>query len=86
MTVKEFFKSTAFKSLAVLLTIVILAGGLLAIFNDVLYVSEEEKFERSIAKIYGDSGASVKETLTVADEYKNNSSASVNQADRKSVV
>ena len=67
MTVKEFFKSTAFKSLAVLLTIVILAGGLLAIFNDVLYVSEEEKFERSIAKIYGDSGASVKETLTVAD-------------------
>ncbi len=80
MTVKEFFKSTAFKSLAVLLTIVILAGGLLAIFNDVLYVSEEEKFERSIAKIYGDSGASVKETLTVADEYKNNSSASVNQA------
>ena len=42
MTAKEFFKSTAFKSLAVLIVIVLVAGALLAIFNDLLYVSDEE--------------------------------------------
>ena len=39
MTVKEFFKSNAFKSLAVLIAIVLVAGALLAIFNDILYIS-----------------------------------------------
>ena len=67
MTVKQFFKSAAFKSLAVLLAIVIIAGGLLAIFNDLLFVSDEERFNRTIEKIYGGS-ATVEETLTITDE------------------
>ena len=41
MTVKQFFKSAAFKSLTVLLAIVIVAGALLAIFNDLLKVTDE---------------------------------------------
>ncbi len=67
MTVREFFKSTAFKSLAVLLTIVIVAGGLLAICNDLFYISPEERFARSLAKIYGDS-ATVERTVEVTAE------------------
>ena len=53
MTAKQFFKSNAFKSLAVLIAIVLAAGVLLAICNDIFHVSDEERFARSIAKIYG---------------------------------
>ena len=53
MTVKQFFRSNAFKSLAVLIAIVLVAGVLLAICNDIFFVSDEERFARSIAKIYG---------------------------------
>lgn len=53
MTAKQFFKSTAFKSLAVLIVIVLAAGALLAVCNDLLYISEEERFARSIERIYG---------------------------------
>ena len=67
MTVKQFFKSTAFKSLAVLLAIVIIAGALLAIFNGLLAVSPEERLSRSLQKIYGDN-AEVKETLLGAED------------------
>ncbi|MDE6274333.1 MAG: hypothetical protein K2L87_04725, partial [Clostridiales bacterium] len=66
MTVKQFFKSAAFKSLAVLLSIVIIAGALLAIFNDLLKVSDEEKFNRSLQKIYG-GNAAVKTTVLASD-------------------
>ena len=55
MTVKEFFKSNAFKSLAVLIAIVLVAGALLAIFNDILYISDEERLNRTLSKIYGES-------------------------------
>lgn len=55
MTAKGFFKSTAFKSLATLLVIVLVSGVLLAILNDLLYVTEEEKFNRTLSKIYGKS-------------------------------
>ena len=54
MKAKEFFKSNAFKSLAVLLVIVIIAGALLAVFNDLLYVSDTEKENRIYSKIYGE--------------------------------
>jgi hypothetical protein len=67
MTVKQFFKSTAFKSLAVLLSIVIIAGALLAILSDLLHVSDEEKLNRVVANIYGD-GASVEKTLEITEE------------------
>ena len=53
MTAKQFFKSNAFKSLAVLIAIVLAAGVLLAICNDIFHVSDEERFARSIARIYG---------------------------------
>ena len=79
MKVKEFFKSTAFKSLVVLLSIVIIAGALLAIFNDLLHVSDQEKFERIIKKIYG-GNASVEKTLEIADEDKTYSYGEVNAA------
>lgn len=49
-----FFKSTWFRCVAVLLVIAAVAGGLLAILNDVLYVSAEEKTSRAIKKIYGE--------------------------------
>lgn len=53
MTVKQFFKSKSFKCILVLLIIALVAGGLLAIFNDLLYISEEEKTKNAIKKIYG---------------------------------
>lgn len=54
MTVKQFFKSQAFKCIIVLLVIALIAGGLLAILNDVLYVTEEERTMRAIEKVYGE--------------------------------
>ena len=54
MTVRQFFKSNAFKSLAVLIAIVLVAGGLLAIFNDLLYISDEERLNRILSSIYGE--------------------------------
>ena len=53
MTAKQFFKSNAFKSLVVLIAIVLVAGALLAIFNDLLYISDEERLNRTLSKIYG---------------------------------
>lgn len=53
MTVKQFFKSQAFKCIIVLLVIALIAGGLLAILNDVLFVTEEERTMRAIEKVYG---------------------------------
>ena len=53
MTAKQFFKSNAFKSLIVLIAIVLVAGALLAIFNDLLYISDEERLNRTLSKIYG---------------------------------
>lgn len=54
MTVKQFFTSQAFKCVIVLLVIALIAGGLLAILNDVLYVTEEERTMRAIEKVYGE--------------------------------
>lgn len=54
MTVKQFFTSLAFKCIIVLLVIALVAGGLLAILNDVLYVTDEERTMRAIEKVYGE--------------------------------
>lgn len=54
MTVKQFFTSQAFKCIIVLLVIALIAGGLLAILNDVLSVSEEERTMRAIEKVYSE--------------------------------
>lgn len=53
MTVKQFLKSKTFKCIIVLLAIALVAGGLLAILNDVLYISPEEQLQNAISKIYG---------------------------------
>ncbi len=50
---KKVFKSTWFKCVSVLLLIMALAGGLLAVLNDVLYVSPETRASRAMEKIYG---------------------------------
>ena len=50
---KKFFKSDWFKCTAVLLSLLIVLGGTLAILNDVLFVSPEERTARAINKIYG---------------------------------
>lgn len=64
MTVKEFFKSTAFKCIAVLLSILLVCGILLTICNSLFYVSAEEKFDRAVQKIYGKPVATEKVELT----------------------
>ncbi|MGN0822576.1 MAG: hypothetical protein ACI4NG_02275 [Candidatus Gallimonas sp.] len=81
MTVRQFFKSAAFRSLAVLLAIVIVAGGLLAICNDLFYVSAEEKFARTLMKIYG-KAETVEETIELTEENKKQPNAVVNYAYR----
>ncbi len=63
MTVKQFFKSNAFRSLAVLIAIVLVAGALLAIFNDILYISDEERLNRTLSKIYGENVTAEEVTL-----------------------
>lgn len=50
---KNFIKSNWFKCIAVLLALAVVLGGTLAILNDVLYVSPEERTARAIKKIYG---------------------------------
>lgn len=52
MTVKEFFKSKSFKCIVVLVCIAVVSGGLLAILNDLLYVSDDERTARAIKAIY----------------------------------
>lgn len=52
MTVKEFFKSKSFKCIVVLVCIAVISGGLLAVLNDLLYVSDDERTARAIKAIY----------------------------------
>ena len=79
MTAKQFFKSTAFRALAVLLAITIVAGGLLAIFNDLLYISDEERFNRVIEEIYGGNAKVEKTILSTDDEAMTFDNGSVSQ-------
>ena len=64
MTAKQFFKSTAFKCIAVLLSILLVCGILLTVCNSLFYVSAEEKFDRAVKKIYGKSVQTEKIELT----------------------
>lgn len=50
---KKFFKSDWFRCTAVLLCLLVFFGGLLAILNDLLFVSTGERTDRAIKKIYG---------------------------------
>ncbi len=52
MAKSGFFKSDWFKCIASLLAIALIACSLLAILNDVLFVSDEERTRRAITKVY----------------------------------
>ena len=51
---KKFFKSDWFKCIAVLLSLAVILSGTLALLNDVLYVSPNERTGRAIKKMYGE--------------------------------
>lgn len=53
MTAKQFFKSTAFKCLAVLTCVLLVSGILLAVCWGFLEVTDEERFNRKIGAVYG---------------------------------
>ena len=50
----KLFKNDWFKCITVLLLLAVIFGGALAVLNDVLYVSSEERTARAIKKIYGE--------------------------------
>lgn len=53
-----------FKAIAVMVSIMLICGGLLAILSDLLYVSDQERIQRAIDKIYVDQ-VSLEKTLDV---------------------
>ena len=53
MTVKEFFKSTSFKCIVVLLSILLVCGAFLTIAYGFLEVTAGEKLSRAVTNIYG---------------------------------
>ena len=53
MEKKSFLKSEIFKCIFVLLIITLISGGLLALLNDLLYVSPDERTGRALPKSYG---------------------------------
>ena len=76
MTTKQFFKSTTFKCLITLLCVLLVSGIFLTIMNSLLKVTDQEKFDRAINKIYGQS---VK-TEAVADIEQYNDNATIEEA------
>ena len=78
MTAKEFFKSTAFKCIAVLLSIMLICGVLLTLCNALLYVSTEERTARAIAKVFPGEQVSYEEVR--ADEIDDGAANSANYA------
>lgn len=72
---KNFFKSAAFRSLCLLLGISLAAGGLLAVCNDLLYVSDAERLDRTLSKIYGKPVTTTE--VALSDELKRNAYGNV---------
>lgn len=65
MTVKQFFKGKAFKSIVVLLCVLLVSGVLLSIAWGFLEVTDEERFARKIGAVYGgETVTSVEQDLT----------------------
>lgn len=75
MTVKEFFKGKAFKCIIALLCVLLISGIFLTIMNSLLAVTDQERFDRAIKKIYGK--AVTTEAVEVADY---NSNATIEEA------
>jgi len=71
----KIFKNVWFRCIFTLLVIAVISGGLLAVLNDVLYVSAAERTERAIAKIYGEKKSVSDDDILIdadsSDESKN---------------
>lgn len=67
----KFFKSVVFKCTITLLLIACISGGLLALLNDVLYVSPEERTARAMSKIYGQAVTISQENVLLDVDDKN---------------
>lgn len=75
MTVKQFLKSKTFAALVVLVCIALVAGGLLAILNDLLAISEEDRILAAIEGIYGQETSYTE--IDLPDDLKENEYGSV---------
>lgn len=64
----------AVKAIAVLVCICLICGALLALCNDLFYISDEERFNRSMAKIYPDLDISSVKTVDLNSEFTSNAS------------
>ena len=74
MTAKQFFKSTAFKCIAVLLSVLLVSGVLLAVAYGFLEVTDEERFNRKIGVMYGG------EAVTATEQDISGKNTNVNDA------
>ena len=54
------------KSIAIMLAIILICGGLLAILSDLLFVSDDERIQRAIDKMYEEE-VSLSQTLDVSE-------------------
>ena len=71
------------KCTAFLLILAVLLGGILAVLNDVLYVSSEERTARAIKKIYGECIGEIEGRLNkLLDERREQCADARKQADR----
>lgn len=61
----NFFKSTWFKCVAVLLCIILFSGVSISVLSDLLFVSPEERTNRALTKIYGHVPTTYTEELNV---------------------
>ncbi len=75
MTVKQFFKSNVFKCIAALLCVLLVSGVFLTLMNALMHVSDAERLDRAINKIYG---RPVNKTAVAVADY--NSNATINEA------
>lgn len=75
MTVKQFLKSKTFAALIVLVCLALVAGGLLAILNDLLAISEEDRILAAIEGIYGQETSYTE--INLPDDLKENRYGSV---------
>ena len=55
------------KPITVMLSIILLCGGLLAVLSDLLFVTEEERIQRAIDKIYSDENVQLEQTIDITD-------------------
>lgn len=70
MTAKQFFKSTTFKCLITLLCVLLVSGIFLTVMNSLLKVTDQERFDRAINKIYGKSVKT--DAITITEQYNDN--------------